>query len=93
MGKTKERHQRLRVTQNKGRSGQLFYGVGLELERNEAKTRTSESVDGGAYGVEVRAGARRGRPDTNTEAYEIAGEETHNVIQCDAFFDGPEGLT
>jgi len=54
--------------------------------------RGSESVSGGAYGVEGGTGARRGRPNTNTEAQEIAREGTHTIIQCDAFFDGPEDL-
>jgi hypothetical protein len=55
----RKKNRRLRVTQKDRRSGQQFYGASLELERNEAKTRTSEIVDGGAYGVEVGTRARR----------------------------------
>jgi hypothetical protein len=80
------RHRRLRVTQKERRSGQRFYGVSLELERNEAKTRTSERVDGGAYGVEGEV--RKTKHEHGSTKNSKGG--THTVIQCDAFFDGPE---
>ena len=83
MGRTKERHRRLRVTQKERRSGQRFYSD-MRLKR--------ESIDGGAYDVEVETRAGRERPNTNTEAQEITREGTHTVIQSDSFFDGPDDL-
>ena len=65
-------------SRKKRRSRQRFYSVSLEAEQNEAETRASQSVDRRIYGVEVGARAKQGRPNTNTEAHEIA-RERHTV--------------